>query len=173
MDSENLRSHSSFLYSPCRDVSGLSFHSRHPHRGIERTRMWQEEKYGGKQREMLKRGGWSKKVKSLLFLCPAPVARPLPPTTQSCWLGTSWWRSTKAVFLCVDVCASTCLTAYVCLQNVCISASSSKISYHQKSCLRMINLFAVSTCALTPSLLYNKQKEMTMDISQSRKENQF
>lgn len=73
------------LHARCSYVSSLSLHSRHPLKGNrELSRIWRE---GERERKRWNREGRSEKVKSLLFLCPAPVARPLlPPTSQACSL---------------------------------------------------------------------------------------
>lgn len=111
------------LHAWCSYVSGLSLHRRHPLKGTESRVGCEEWRKTEERREKRQNGeGWSKKVKSLLCLCPAPVARPLlPPTTQPRSLGKSWATSTKAlcVHLFVCMCVRTCVCLHVFCGHVC------------------------------------------------------
>lgn len=104
MDSENLRRHSSFYTLGV--AMSLAFHYIADILWGDQRAEW-DVGSRGRQRKGEKKGknreGWSEKVKSPLFLCPAPVTRPLqPPTRQPRALGKSWRTSTKA--LCVRAC---------------------------------------------------------------------
>lgn len=115
------------LHARCSYVSGLSLHSRHPLKGNrELSRIWRE---GERERKRWNREGRSEKVKSLLFLCPAPVARPLlPPTSRACWT-----RSTKAA--CVFVHAIVCFWRLEC---VCLHVFWRRADMSLLSCQRML-----------------------------------
>lgn len=66
---------------------------------------------------------WSEKVKSLLFFCPAPVARPLPPplSSQSCSPGERTEGKTYKSCVCVHVsCLCASMQTYVFCLLICL-----------------------------------------------------